>query len=510
MRFSMINKKQGLCLCLTILLAMSVLLCAAVPVRAEEDEVVATADMPETEAFEAAKGALLAVIDQDTDDFQTIEELSPEEPYLRKDFVAAMEKCAGAVSLVRNLDVQLEQLEEKLQNSALPEELRNSYWDTLAGEKEELVFDPVTELMEALKDVKAGSSETVFLYKTAAFRMETEALAQKICHLWETLDNYEYLNHTFDNDTGSLAARKEADVVSRLESLTERKDQLKNEVENFFSLSADDQASLPDRIWQLEEDTSAFLLSVKLLSNEKQVNAKVEAMNGSITKATVLAVIGIGAAVAAIVIAIVATVCAARAASKEPEIDLSGTASRDDLRSLKDTLNRELNQVDQKAQQYQAKRMGELEARLKHLENHASSRNESGARIVPPVPVPPMDAPRFERKQIGSLKLEYQNLAPENSCLVLDATGSLILYEDLTVGLKPGSQNLANDMKSWLNQGLLFVFQPQIEGREYTVVQDNLPAGYYVIDQVERPARVSPMGNSYKLTSKGCVKMRKV
>lgn len=510
MRFSMINKKQGLCLCLTILLAMSVLLCAAVPVRAEEDEVVATADMPETEAFEAAKGALLAVIDQDTDDFQTIEELSPEEPYLRKDFVAAMEKCAGAVSLVRNLDVQLEQLEEKLQNSALPEELRNSYWDTLAGEKEELVFDPVTELMEALKDVKAGSSETVFLYKIAAFRMETEALAQKICHLLETLDDYEYLNHTFDNDTRSLAARKEADVVSRLEGLTERKDQLKNEAESFFALSADDQASLPDRIWQLEEDTSAFLLSAKLLSNEKQVNAKVEAMNGSITKVMVLAVIGIGVAVAAIVLAIVATVCSVRTASKEPEIDLSGTASREDLGSLKDTLNRELNQVDQRAQQYQAKRIGELEARLKQLENHASSRSESGARIAPPVPVPPVDVPRFQRKQIGSLRLDYQSVAPENSCLVLDANGSLILYEDLTVGLKPGSQNLANDMKSWLNQGLLFVFQPQIEGREYTVVQDNLPAGYYVIDQVERPARVSPMGNSYKLTSKGCVKMRKV
>lgn len=547
MRFSMISKKQGLSLCLAILLAMSALLCAAMPARAEGDESLATTDiaestesvgeedpsagepaetipgvtdketepgLSETAAFEEAKAALLAVIDQDGDYIPIIKELPLEEPYLRKDFVAAMEKCAGAVSLIRNLDVRLDQLEEKLQDSALPEEVQAVYWDTLVREKAALSFDPMTELMEVLQAVKSGSSETIFLYKTAAFQMETEALAQKAYRLGETLDYYEYLVHTFDSDTGNLAIRKEQgleeDVLSRLESLAERKDQLKTEVESFFSLSADDQASLPNRIRQLEEDTSALLLSVGLLNNGKQVGAKVESLNGNIAKVMILAVIGIGAAVVAIVIAIVATVYSARTASKEPEIDLSGTASRDDLRSLVDAFNSELNQVDQKAQQYQSKRIGDIETRLKQLENRTSSNNEGGSMTVPPVPTPPIDPPRFERKQIGSLRLQYQDLAPINSSLIPDKTGSLILYEDLTVGLKSGSQKLANDMKSWQNQGLLYLFNPQIEGREYTAGQGGFPAGYYVIDRVERTARVSPVGNSYKLESKGCINMRKV
>lgn len=552
MRFSMINKKQGLSLCLAILLAMSVLLCAAVPARAEGGEPLATTDiaestesvseedpaagkpeadpsetvtnemgeeteleLPETAAFEEAKATLLAAMDQDGNDIQPIEELLPEEPYLRKDFVTAMGKCAGAVSLMRNLDIQLEQLEEKILDSALPNKIQEAYSDTLAREKAALCFDPTTELMEALQAVKAGSPETIYLYKTAAFQIEAEALAQKAHQLWETLDNYEYLVHTFDSDTGSLTARKEhgleADVLTRLEHLTERRDQLKAKAESFFSLSLEDQASLPDLIRQLEEDTSAFLLSADLLRNGKQVSARVEALDGNIAKVMILAVIGIGAAMVAIVIAIVATVCSARAASKEPKIDLSGTASKNDMRSLTDAFSSEMNLMDQKVQQYQAKRMADIEERLKQLENR-DTRKTVPPVPIPPIPAPPVPTPPVEepRQKIGSLRLKYQDLAPMNSSLIPDETGSLILYKDMTVGLKPELQKLANDMKSWQNQGLLYLFDPQIDGREYTAGQGGFPAGYYVIEQVERTARVRSVGNSYKLESKGHIKMRKV
>lgn len=542
MRFSIKNKKQTIGLCLAILLAINVFLWAAVPARAEEDDVLSTtnvtesaesgeeegtaAETPEAERaetvpdeldaealletapFEEAKAVLLSVLDQDGEYAQSIEELLPEEPYLRKDFVAAMEKCASTISLVKNLDVQLEQMEEKLYESALTEELRETYWNALERERAVLDFEPMTELMEALQVLKSDPSETIFLNKTATLQAEAETLSKKVDHLGGTLGHYEYLVHTFDSDTGSLTAQNpETVVLTRLEELTSRRDALKTEAESFFSLTEAAQASLPDRIEQLQEDTAAFLLSVDALNYGKQVNSHVKTLDKSNANVMTLAVIGIAVAVVAMVIAIVATVYAVRAASKEPEIDLSGVVSKDDLRSLADAFNGEMNQMDQKIQQCQVKQMGDIELRLKQLWDAVNS-----SKQVSPIPdPPPLDLPHQpERRPISSLRLKYQDLAPANSSLIPDETGDLILYDDMTVGLKTEPQKRANDMRNWQSEGVLYLFNPQVDGREYAAGQGTFPAGYYIIDHVERTARVSPIGSSYKLESKGCIVMKKI
>lgn len=527
MRFSILNKKQGLSLCLAALLAMSLFLCAAVPVRAEGETTEATTEataeatteatesteavgegnpvvVPEAGSFEEAKAALLAVLDSESPEAQAIQALPAEDPYLREDFVAAMGKCTGAISQVNDLDLLLEQLEEKL--PILPGELQGEYQDTLAKERSALSFAPVTELMEA---ATADPSAPIFLYKTSAFQQEAEALSQKAQQLGDALDGYPYLAQTFDGETGNLAAPKdwtmEAAAQSRLDELTSCRDSLKAQVEDFFSLSAADQASLASRIDQLQADTAAFLLT---LTYGRRICAQVEKVSDKLGTVTLLTIIGLAVAVVAFGLAIGALVAAIRAPSRMPKVDLSGTASKEDVRSLRETFDREMNEMDQKAQQYQANGLGEMDARLKRLESGSRPAPDVPPMPNPPVPpVPPVPPtpPAPQRKPIGFLRLDYQNIAPDLSSLRLDDGGSLILYDDMTVDLRPEQQKKANDMKSWQDQGLMYLFDPRLDSGAY-----GFSDGYYMIDQVERPAQVTSLGNSYKLMRKGCIKMKRI
>lgn len=519
MRFSTIINKRVLSLCIAVLLAVGMTLWIAAPVRAEgngqegqpdnnttqEQQLHDEETRPEVTAFEEAKAELLALCGQD--EKEVIEGLPAEDPYLREDLVEALSKCTLAISRRQNLEAQLELMVEQILKSDLPGEIQNQYESVLTKQMGYLTFDSMTELMEAIHTVESGSQVPISLEKTDGFQMKVDALTRQIRGLSQALDSYGYLMHEFDQETGDLVGRngktsQDGALSLKLEELSSRKDQLIAMVEDFFALPEEDQVALPDWIRQLKEDTSAFVLSAGVAENELAVNKKITDMEGQVRRAMLLAVLGAGAALVAIAGAIVATVSAIRAASKEPEIDLSETASKESLSSLNRAFQAALDNVERKTDE-QFRSMKEAQQNVKlQLDQVKSTSEQKKETPIPSRPVP-------QKKPKDFLRLKYETIAPRNSSLISDSQGNLILYQDMTLERKQDPDTKVNEMKGWQSQGLFFLFNPQIDGYEMNLDRDVLPDGFYQAGRVVRLAQVSPIGNSYKLESKGCIEMTK-
>jgi len=113
-------------------------------------------------------------------------------------------------------------------------------------------------------------------------------------------------------------------------------------------------------------------------------------------------------------------------------------------------------------------------------------------------------------QQVGVLKMNYQFINPANSYLTENPAGKVILFSDDTVELAPSEMNITNELNGWINKGVFYLFEVEVDGKIVDPQWDKLPAGHHYITATIRRPVVKNMGNgSYIILSKGHIRMSK-
>ena len=226
-----------------------------------------------------------------------------------------------------------------------------------------------------------------------------------------------------------------------------------------------------------------------------------------------LAIAGVG-----MVISIVSVVLAIRKPKAEP-VDLSGTASRADAEALEQQnmiLKGRLDQLERKTEALAQKRDADSgwQTALQGVKNQVQNLEARVARAetMPEPEAKPISrpTPAAPQRPAAYLRLNFQQLSPDLSVMIPDANGEYALYEDGSLRPRdPLTGNLArtNDLNGWKANGLLYAFDLEIDGVEYSA--GNLPASwnYYKLGAILRPAVTKANGGNYKVQTRGCIRM---
>lgn len=229
-----------------------------------------------------------------------------------------------------------------------------------------------------------------------------------------------------------------------------------------------------------------------------------------------LAVSGLG-----IVMSIIATVFSVHK-PKETPVDLSATASRDDVEALQrqnQILNSQCLLQEEKLNQLSAVAtdvdtvkcsLVGMEKRLSDIENKLPAQKEEIIQDTNTSSEMKRGSPVSKPALKCYLRLNYQSLSPDLSVLIPDSNGEYALYEDGSILPREplqGTLNQFNSLAGWTSTGMLYLFNPQLDGIECS--SGSLPASqqYYKVGQVLRPASAKANGGNYQLQAKGCIRM---
>ena len=490
-------------------------------VAAEE----ATEEAPELtqENLDAALANLLLKLDADqTAQYGATLNTMNTPANVREDIVDAVNTCAASLDAIDAAEAQLEKLIEKMQDCTILEDIQKE--EAVADLRSawmQAEFFPVIDLMT---QVEAMSADETVKLSTATMETGMEDL-QDLTERMEATDallgalellpgidrNLELLNASFAvdaMDVGNLEDR----ILLEVNEFTNRRQEIAGEIDGIFGEKAEDQKKLQEDITALSQELGIYptLALMDTVRYADSVSADVTGLETALAENQSKMIIGTIALILAGVAILMAVVVAVFAVGKArgDKVDLSIYASRADV----DAVSRQNKQLKMHNDQM-GMRMETLIREVEQLKERpvVEAPRPEVVKVEAPVVVEP---PKPEKpilgsdQQVGVLKMNYQFINPANSYLTENPAGKVILFSDDTVELAPSEMNITNELNGWINKGVFYLFEVEVDGKLLDPQRDNLPAGHHYITATIRRPVVKNMGNgSYIILSKGHIRM---
>ncbi len=464
------------------------------------------------EALKVEKGTIIGDITKAIEDAKRDKEVNP--AYVSEAFYNTLDTYVKAAAARKTLDEQAVKLQEKIGKTDL--EHPETCLESLTKQLEALPVDPMTELIEAFSMIEIQPLETKAAdsYYSAVIALDTAvANCDEILDLYQKAwkELHKLQDYVEKQDKSSSAAALFSEMVIRW---YEQEDKL----ETYFQLTPEEQPALLLAYEQLRQEIEVFPLLAALTNSstvKKQesqmadLTAQVEDLSGKL----VFSYIALGIAAFAILMGIVAAVFALRKPKGQDHPDWASLATRDDVIALSNqqsTLRNQIGMLERKSQgkgQIDADELVKIQNELKQLQASLEAKTKgiqqaAAVSQTPPPPPPP--------KPICELELHYSPISPANSYMSKTSNGQYELWADMTVTTKPIWKGQMNSLMGWRESGLLYLYDPVINGVCLNMSRDSLPIGYYEIDEIIAPASVTEsMANNYLLRQRGQVRMRK-
>lgn len=535
------NHKQWRNRSLTRLLSLvlALVLCTGwtVAVAADETDEEVTETIAATEVTEAAEAAeeevelVLAAVtaEQIWQAKQAWEALLPEQvkaeqaefladkrwedTFCRVDVLEALQLHTQALEYAQELADLREQLQDRLAREAsLDQGQRTIYSKAIQDQQTQLgEYDPeaLVAALEALGQAPVDTEEINTWMETAQAQLDA------LNGLFAVLDTVELQNTNAKltqslEDYLRLTSGKETQARRTCQELLSNLEAVEADTTNYFTLDAQAQKELPQRIRDLSEELSQIPLKIAAenAGNVKTQEQQMEKLSGK----QLFAYIALGLGVVALIVAVVATVLTLPKGKEKPAIEVETLASREAVERL-DSQNRILKQaldaqdrkldaqVEKLADQMkkladQAQKLGQQEIALRDLEAYVKKLEKDPLPSSPPV---------------GYLTLNYVSYAPNTSYLTrVEGKSEYLLYEDDTVEYKPQGGNSLNQLSGWSSIGLLYLFAPEVNGAVIPAEKYQQHGEFFQVKGTKQRAKVKAVGGNYVLEAMGRVAMEKL
>lgn len=409
------------------------------------------------------------------------------------------------------------------QINTLPEEERPFFSDQLEEAKTELADksgEGTTELLNVVKTMQAVGEADVTTEAVNGLLEYLENLRGAAGYLGEILNYYpEYLRTKAGVDYIRGRLEKipgEADPSLTSTGIFDQQSAIDTVLKDFFHAGPEVQKNLLANMKTLADDTDAYGvdIAVQAVQANRETQQNLAALQEQVLQgdadSKLLGLIGTALGGVSVVLGILAMVFGLRSRTEVEPVDLSATASRADVealsqqnRILRDNLEKMEDRVDALGAQ-----LDQLTSRPAPLPGNAETKSAEGAKGKTGQEPPKVS--RREPVAVGTLKLDYQSIAPDNSFLRRDPDGDYVLYDDGTISPNGNVLGKMNQMNGWAGSGLLYLFNVSMDGREYSSASLENARGYYIAKTVPRRAKVEEAGQSaYCLKSKGMISMEK-
>lgn len=509
----------------------------AVETVQETDTAVPEAEVPATVSYDEFQVVWNDLIDPETEKThkESIKNITKDtSPFLYQEVLDAMDLCRNAVTMQTEQKELINKLLAKIDADVYFDETIKSYYvETLdIFLKGYPSMDFVAILLEDMSSYPAQEIQTdAFLDAIKGMQQQNIEIAN-LDALLDVSDSWKNLN----DQLAEYIPEQDGKLSTMVEESRKTAEMLKADIENFFALNdPEKQAGLDEEIEKLEQTVESFpilrtILSSPLMQDQEdqiaqlqeqiiqlqdqlhQMQKELSAVSGK----SVFAFIALGISILAIVMGIVAAVCALKKKDSD-NIDAVQAAIRLDIEAVNmqnallrgriDLLYKKLDEQKEPAPAptVDLTQVHALERRLAALEEKLRDNLTPAPKSVPvldsvPDPLPPV---------VAKLHLNYQSVNPRNSYLYPHEGGEYILYSDNTVALSEGEFRKVNELKGWKDNGVLHMFRPEIDGKVYDNYE-NLPSGYYEAVELKARASVKKTGeNMYMLLEKGCISMKR-
>ena len=241
----------------------------------------------------------------------------------------------------------------------------------------------------------------------------------------------------------------------------------------------------------------------------KDLEEEVQTADEDLRLRSVFGFIGLAVAFVALVLGILAIIFAVRKKAAAPAAD---AVSRTDL----DAVSQQCK-VYYDNQQLKEKKVDELGSECRRLKGMCEELQEKVRKLetnaVPaaPAPIPSAAAQPAPELPVGKLHLTYYPIAPDNSYLSADSAGQYAYYRDGRMELAKSEMNKGNTLGGWKNNGMMYLFDFEVNGTVYSADSGAMPDGFYHCGEVLRMAEIAAAsGGTYKLARKGCIRMQRL
>lgn len=500
------NKGRKLCRvlsrCLTLALAAVLLWGNVMVVRAAEDP------------MEKAKKYLYKLVTDDGIGWNM-------DYYNNADLVASANTNMQVEEKIKECQEVLDALSQQI--NTLPEEERPFFSNQLKKAKTELANksgEGTSELLKVVKTMQAVGEAAVTTEAVNGLLEYLENLRGAAGYLVEILNYYpEYLRTKAGADYIRGRLEKipgEADPSLTSTGIFDQQSAIDMVLADFFHAEPEVQKNLLANMKTLADDTDAYGvdIAVQAVQANRETQQNLVALQEQVLQgdagSKLLGLIGTALGGVSVVLGILAMVFGLRSRTEAEPVDLSATASRADAealsqqnRILRDNLEKMEDRVDALGAQ-----LDQLTSRPTPVPGNTETKSAEEAKEK--TEKESSKASRREPIAIGTLKLDYQSIAPDNSFLRRDPDGDYVLYDDGTISPNGNVLGKMNQMNGWAGSGLLYLFNVSMDGREYSSASLENARGYYIAKTVPRRAMVAEAGQSaYCLKSKGMISMEK-
>lgn len=423
------------------------------------------------------------------------------------------------------------------QINTLPEEERPFFSDQLEKAKTELDDkrgEGTTELLNVVKTMQEKEKADQEKEKADQEEEKAAVTTEAVNGLLEYLENLQsaagYLGKILNYYEEYLRTKSSVEYIhSRLEKVSGEADPsltstgifnqqsaIDTVLADFFHADPEVQKNLLANMKTLADDADAYGvdIAVEAVQANRETQQNLAALQEQVLQgdagSKLLGLIGTALGGVSVVLGILAMVFGLRSRTEVEPVDLSATASRADAealsqqnRILRDNLEKMEDRVDALGAQ-----LDQLTSRPAPVPGNAETKSAEGAKGK--TGQEPAKVSRREPIAVGTLKLDYQSIAPDNSFLRRDPDGDYVLYDDGTISPNGNVLGKMNQMNGWAGSGLLYLFNVSMDGREYSSASLENARGYYIAKTVPRRAKVEEAGQSaYCLKSKGMIAMEK-
>ncbi len=439
--------------------------------------------------------------------------------YFRRDLCNAMQLCTQAIVMEEDLRTMAQNLTDALSiREDLPQGEKDLYVNGIAARLEQLYFEPEMKVIRHLEEISLAEEDLPVIIDNT----EAEAFLNTVMDLTSAVQEFTPVLDLWLETDKKLAMIQDdvlpegtapvSDAQMWYADLLEQNKALKAQIDSYFNQSAEQRTMLATSLNELFEAAEVYTLRVALdnsaaIAKQEGRFPNVSEEIETLREKLVFAYIALGVAVLAILMGIVATVFAARK-PKEEKIDLSEFVSREDAKVLSSqnaVLKRQLDMLEKRAENARPQQdPGMIEWQKRMEQRMTELEQKDGTTIIITDPVPPEPTP------VCNLVLRYSNISPADSYLERREHGPYRLYADRTVKIEKAELGKMNELRSWRDSGLLFLFNPVINGKVYNMDLDDLPGGYYVIAAVKAPAKVEEtIAGIYKVIARGQIELEK-
>lgn len=433
---------------------------------------------------------------------------------------AQMEACKmtieAQVESIENGEIRIQSEEQQ----AMFVTQLNAARDSLTGQKAK------DELIAGLNALNDGSEAPIVTEKVDALLETLKELKSALELFPEVMSSYQEYAQAVDR-LKFIQSRLEKIETDRTGTDGGQEKNIFNEQQkidailaNYFQATSEERETLTARMRALKADTEAYSVDIAIRAmkasddtrNELSKELKTLIHKGD-SVGKLLGFIGIGVGAVGILMGILAVIFSLNAKKEEESIDLTQLASRSDTETLNNQnrmLRDNLEQLEERIATLQKEIVKEPSPAIPDADSTPKPEQQTISQ-QPKVMEQPKHEMNTSRMAKCALKLEYQPVAPVNSFLKKSASGEYLLFGDKTVEPKQKAiLGKMNQMSGWQGQGLFYLFNVQLDGKEYGENDLSNISGYYIADSVQRRACVEENTcGSYVLKTKGLIRMDK-